>query len=167
MINERGPLTYLFSDIAVLAFVPPRLSHAVISRRRYRLIHVQLSVPGFSRVRPRSSPSFWNSGDSGHTRCPSPNSMPSKFTRGTAALSCFAAGFWWSDCPSLFANHCHRGQSSVVRACRQALQDASKSVRTIRNYPASDLLQPEHPQNRGKGKFLITYPGSLNLAPGR
>jgi glycosyltransferase involved in cell wall biosynthesis len=159
-INERGPLTYLFRIIRFLL-----LAAAFIARRqfsqRYDLIHVH-SVPDFlvfAAIIPKllGRPVVLDIHDV------LPEFYASKFhvTHDSFMFRCLVLVERWSIAfadHAIVANHlwCER----VARRCGMPAKCSP-----IRNYPARGLFNPRI-RSRGNGKFLITYPGSLNWHQG-
>jgi glycosyltransferase involved in cell wall biosynthesis len=160
MINERGPLTYLFRILRFLL-----LSAAFIGRRhfseRYHLIHVH-SVPDFlvyAAIFPKlmGTPVILDIHDV------LPEFYASKFrvARGSFLFRCLVLverlSIAFAD-HAVVANHlwCERvaKRSGMPKKCSP-----------IRNYPVRGLFNPSI-RTRGNGKFLITYPGSLNWHQG-
>jgi glycosyltransferase involved in cell wall biosynthesis len=159
-INERGPLTYLFRIMRFLC-----LSAAFIARRhfseRYDLIHVH-SVPDFlvfAAIFPKllGTPVILDIHDV------LPEFYASKFhvARGSFLFRCLVLverlSIAFAD-HAIVANHlwCER----VAMRC-----GTPQKCSPIRNYPARGLFNPNI-RTRGNGKFLITYPGSLNWHQG-
>ncbi len=159
-INERGPLTYLFR---ILRFL---LSAAVFIARRqfstqYQLIHVH-SVPDFlvfAAIVPKllGTPVVLDIHDV------LPEFYASKFhvAHDSFIFRCLALAERWSIAfadHTIVANHlwCDR----VAQRCGMP-----QKCSPIRNYPARGLFNPNI-RSRGNGKFLITYPGSLNWHQG-
>jgi glycosyltransferase involved in cell wall biosynthesis len=159
-INERGPLTYLFRIMRFLLF-----SAAFIARRhlsqRYQLIHVH-SVPDFlvfAAILPKllGTPVVLDIHDV------LPEFYASKFhvAHGSFLFRCMVLierlSIAFAD-HAIVANHlwCQR----VADRCGMP-----RKCSPIRNYPARGLFSP-NARTRGNGKFLITYPGSLNWHQG-
>ncbi|HXN54049.1 MAG TPA: glycosyltransferase [Candidatus Acidoferrum sp.] len=160
MINERGPLTYLFRILRFLL-----LSAALIARRhfseRYQLIHVH-SVPDFlvfAAIFPKllGTPVILDIHDV------LPEFYASKFRVACSSFlfRCLVLverlSITFADY-AIVANHlwCER----VAKRCGMP-----KKCSPIRNYPVRGLFNPNI-RTRGNGKFLITYPGSLNWHQG-
>ena len=159
-INERGPLTYLFRIIRFL------LSAALFIARRqfstqYQLIHVH-SVPDFlvfAAIVPKllGTPVVLDIHDV------LPEFYASKFhvAHDSFMFRCLVLAERWSIAfadHTIVANHlwCER----VAHRCGMP-----QKCSPIRNYPARGLFNPNI-RSRGNGKFLITYPGSLNWHQG-
>ena len=160
MVNERGPLSYLFRIMKFL-FV----STFFIARRhlseRYQLIHVH-SVPDFlvfAAVVPKllRTPVILDIHDV------LPEFYASKFrvSPDSVVFRCLVLVERFSVA---FANHTivanHLWCERVAERCGMP-----QKCSPIRNYPARGLFNPSI-RNRGNGKFLITYPGSLNWHQG-
>lgn len=160
MVNERGPFTYLFRIIRFLL-----LSAVFIARRqfseKYQLIHVH-SVPDFlvfAAIVPKllGTPVILDIHDV------LPEFYASKFrVKGDAFLfRCLVLverlSIGFAD-HAIVANHlwCER----VASRCGMP-----HKCSPIRNYPARNLFSPGI-RTRTNGKFLITYPGSLNWHQG-
>jgi glycosyltransferase involved in cell wall biosynthesis len=160
MINERGPLSYL---IRIVRFL---FSAAVIIGRRqfsekYQLIHVH-SVPDFlvfAAIVPKlvGVPVILDIHDV------LPEFYASKFrvTRDSFLFRCLVLV---ERVSIAFANHAiianHLWWERVAKR-----SGMPKKCSPIRNYPARGLFTPNS-RERGNGKFLITYPGSLNWHQG-
>jgi glycosyltransferase involved in cell wall biosynthesis len=159
-INERGPLSYLFRIMRFLLS-----SAAFIARRqlseKYQLIHVH-SVPDFlvfAAIVPKlmGTPVILDIHDV------LPEFYASKFrvARGSFLFRCLVLverlSIAFAD-HAIVANHlwCER----VAERCGMA-----QKCSPIRNYPARGLLNSKS-RARGSGKFVITYPGSLNWHQG-
>jgi glycosyltransferase involved in cell wall biosynthesis len=159
-INERGPLSYLFRIMRFLL-----VAAAFIARRqlsdKYQLIHVH-SVPDFlvfAAVLPKllGTPVVLDIHDV------LPEFYASKFHvgRGSFVFRCLVLverlSIAFAD-HAIVANHlwCER----VAQRCGMP-----QKCSPIRNYPARGLFNPNI-RSRGNGKFLITYPGSLNWHQG-
>jgi glycosyltransferase involved in cell wall biosynthesis len=159
-INERGPLSYLFRIMRFLFF-----SAAFIARRqrseKYQLIHVH-SVPDFlvfAAIVPKllGTPVILDIHDV------LPEFYASKFrvARGSFLFRCLVLverlSIAFAD-HAIVANHlwCER----VAERCGMP-----QKCSPIRNYPARGLFNPKI-RARGNGKFVITYPGSLNWHQG-
>ena len=159
-INERGPLTYL---LRILRFL--LLSASFIARHhfleRYHLIHVH-SVPDFlvfAAIFPKllGTPVILDIHDV------LPEFYASKFRvpRGSFLFRCMVLVERLSIA---FANHAivanHLWCERVAKRC-----GAPHKCSPIRNYPPRGLFNPNI-RTRSNGKFLITYPGSLNWHQG-
>jgi glycosyltransferase involved in cell wall biosynthesis len=159
-INERGPLTYLFRIVRFLV-----LSAAFIARRhfseRYHLIHVH-SVPDFlvfAAIVPKllGTPVILDIHDV------LPEFYASKFrvARGSFLFRCMVLV---EQLSIAFANHAivanHLWCERVAKRCGMP-----QKCSPIRNYPPQGLFNPNI-RTRSNGKFLITYPGSLNWHQG-
>src|SRR5256885_2570330 len=159
-INERGPLSYLFRILRFLL-----VAAAFIARRRlsqkYQLIHVH-SVPDFlvfAAIVPKllGTPVVLDIHDV------LPEFYASKFhvARGSFVFRCLPLverlSIAFAD-HAIIANHlwCER----VAQRCGMP-----QKCSPIRNYPARGLFNPNI-RTRSDGKFLITYPGSLNWHQG-
>jgi glycosyltransferase involved in cell wall biosynthesis len=159
-INERSPLTYL---VRIMRFL--FVSAALIARRhlsrKYQLIHVH-SVPDFlvfAAIIPKllGTPVILDIHDV------LPEFYASKFrvAHGSFLFRCLVLverlSIAFAD-HAIVANHlwCER----VAERC-----GAPQKCSPIRNYPARGLFSPNI-RARGNGKFLITYPGSLNWHQG-
>jgi glycosyltransferase involved in cell wall biosynthesis len=159
-INERGPLSYLVRIMRFLLF-----SAAFIARRqfseKYQLIHVH-SVPDFlvfAAIVPKllGIPVILDIHDV------LPEFYASKFrvARGSFLFRCLVlverVSIAFAD-HAIVANHlwCER----VARRCGMP-----QKCSPIRNYPARGLFNPKI-RARANGKFVITYPGSLNWHQG-
>jgi len=159
-INERGPLTYLFRIMRFLL-----LSATFIARRhlsqKYQFIHVH-SVPDFlvfAAIIPKllGTPVILDIHDL------LPEFYASKFhvARGSFLFRCLVLVERLSIAVAnhaIVANHlwCER----VAMRC-----GAPQKCSPIRNYPVRGLFTPNI-RTRSNGKFLITYPGSLNWHQG-
>src|SRR6202048_536903 len=159
-INERGPLTYLFRIIRFL------LSSAVFIARRhlsekYQLIHVH-SVPDFL-VFAASFPKLLGTPVILDIHDLLPEFYASKFhvARGSFLFRCLVLVERLSIA---FANHAivanHLWCERVAKRCGMP-----QKCSPIRNYPPRGLFNPKI-RTRSNGKFLITYPGSLNWHQG-
>lgn len=159
-INERGPLTYLFRILRFLIsaalFIARRQFH-----EKYRLIHVH-SVPDFlvfAAIVPKllGTPVVLDIHDV------LPEFYASKFhlPQDSFMFRCLVLVERWSIA---FANHAivanHLWCERVAKRCGMP-----QKCSPIRNYPARGLFNPNI-RSRSNGKFLITYPGSLNWHQG-
>jgi glycosyltransferase involved in cell wall biosynthesis len=159
-INERGPLTYL---VRILRFLIS--SAAFIARRhlseKYQLIHVH-SVPDFL-VFAASFPKLLGTPVILDIHDLLPEFYASKFhvARGSFLFRCLVLVERLSIA---FANHAivanHLWCERVAMRC-----GAPQKCSPIRNYPVRGLFNPNI-RSRSNGKFLITYPGSLNWHQG-
>ena len=160
MVNERGPFSYLFRILRFLF-----TSAFFIARRqfsqKYQILHVH-SVPDFlvfAAIVPKllGTPVILDIHDV------LPEFYASKFhvTKDSFLFRCLAmverVSIAFSD-HTIVANHlwCER----VAARCGMP-----QKCSPIRNYPARGLFSPNI-RARGNGKFLITYPGSLNWHQG-
>jgi len=159
-VNERGPLTYLFRIMRFLVF-----SAFFMARRhrseRYDLIHVH-SVPDFlvfAAIVPKlmGTPVILDIHDV------LPELYASKFhiKHDSFLFRCLV---WIERVSIAFANHAivanHLWCERVARRCGKP-----EKCSPIRNYPARRLFSPSL-RTRRNGKFVITYPGSLNWHQG-
>jgi glycosyltransferase involved in cell wall biosynthesis len=159
-INERGPLTYLFRIIRFLLLAAAFIARRQISQQ-YQLIHVH-SVPDFlvfAAIIPKllGTPVVLDIHDV------LPEFYASKFhlAHDSFMFRCLVLVERWSIA---FANHAivanHLWCERVAQRC-----GTPQKCSPIRNYPARELFNPRI-RSRGNGKFLITYPGSLNWHQG-
>jgi glycosyltransferase involved in cell wall biosynthesis len=159
-INERGPLTYLFRIMRFLLFSATFIARRHLSQP-YQLIHVH-SVPdflAFAAIIPKllGTPVILDIHDV------LPEFYASKFrvAHGSFLFRCLVLverlSIAFVD-HAIVANHlwCER----VADRCGMP-----QKCSPIRNYPARGLFSPNI-RARGNGKFLITYPGSLNWHQG-
>jgi glycosyltransferase involved in cell wall biosynthesis len=159
-INERGPLTYLFRIIRFLL-----LSAGFIawrhSSQRYQLVHVH-SVPDFlvfAAIIPKifGTPVILDIHDL------LPEFYASKFRVSLESFS-FRCLVLVERLSIAFANHVivanHIWCERVAGRCGHP-----DKCSPIRNYPPLGLFSPQI-RKRNSGKFLITYPGSLNWHQG-
>jgi len=159
-VNERGPFSYLFRIIRFLL-----LSAGFIAWRhaseRYRLIHVH-SVPDFlvfAAIVPKmfGTPVILDIHDV------LPEFYASKFHVSLESLS-FRSLVLVEKVSIAFANHVivanHLWCDRVAARCGHP-----EKCSPIRNYPPLGLFNPQV-RTRDAGKFLITYPGSLNWHQG-
>jgi glycosyltransferase involved in cell wall biosynthesis len=160
MVNERGPLTYLFRIMKFL-FVSAFFMARRHFSERYELIHVH-SVPDFlvfAAVVPKllRTPVILDIHDV------LPEFYASKF-RVSPDSVVFRCLVLVERISVAFANHTivanHLWCERVAERCGMP-----QKCSPIRNYPARGLFNPSI-RNRGNGKFLITYPGSLNWHQG-
>jgi glycosyltransferase involved in cell wall biosynthesis len=160
MVNERGPFSYLFRILRFLL-----ASAFFIARRqfsqKYQILHVH-SVPDFlvfAAIVPklRGTPVILDIHDV------LPEFYASKFhvTPDSFLFRCLVlverVSIAFSN-HTIVANHlwCER----VAARC-----GTPQKCSPIRNYPASGLFNPNI-RTRANGKFLITYPGTLNWHQG-
>ena len=159
-INERGPLTYLFRIIRFLLLAAAFIARRHFSRH-YQLIHVH-SVPDFlvfAAIIPKllGTPVVLDIHDV------LPEFYASKFhvAHDSFMFRRLVLAERWSIA---FANHTivanHLWCERVARRCGMP-----QKCSPIRNYPPLALFNPGI-RSRGDGKFLITYPGSLNWHQG-
>lgn len=159
-VNERGPLSYLFRIIRFLAVAAGFIAwrHA---RRRYQLIHVH-SVPDFlvfAAIVPKmfGTPVILDIHDV------LPEFYASKFRVTLDSIS-FRCLVLVERLSIAFANHVivanHLWCERVAARCGHP-----EKCSPIRNYPPLGLFNPQV-RSRNAGKFLITYPGSLNWHQG-
>ena len=159
-INERGPLTYLLRIMRFLLVAAAFIARRHLSQR-YHLIHVH-SVPDFlvfAAIVPKllGSPVILDIHDV------LPEFYASKFRvpHGSFLFQCMALVERLSIA---FANHAivanHLWCERVAARCGMP-----QKCSPIRNYPARGLFSP-NTRTRSNGKFLITYPGSLNWHQG-
>jgi glycosyltransferase involved in cell wall biosynthesis len=159
-INERGPLSYLFRIMRFLLVAAAFIARRQLSQK-YQLIHVH-SVPDFlvfAAVLPKllGTPVVLDIHDV------LPEFYASKFhvDRGSFVFRCLVLverlSIAFAD-HAIVANHlwCER----VAQRCGMP-----QKCSPIRNYPARGLFNPNI-RSRSNGKFLITYPGSLNWHQG-
>jgi glycosyltransferase involved in cell wall biosynthesis len=159
-VNERGPLTYLFRILRFLIVSAAFIARRQVSRK-YQLVHVH-SVPDFlvfAAIFPKllGTPVILDIHDV------LPEFYASKFRspHGSFLFRCLVLverlSIAFAD-HAIVANHlwCER----VAGRC-----GAPQKCSPIRNYPARGLFTP-NTRNRSNGKFLITYPGSLNWHQG-
>jgi len=160
MINERGPLTYLFRIMRFLVTAALVIGRRQISEK-YQLIHVH-SVPDFL-VFAAFVPKFLGTPVILDIHDVLPEFYASKFRvqRGSFLFRCLVLV---ERVSIAFANH------AIVANhlwCERVAKRSGmpKKCSPIRNYPARGLFNPNI-RTRGNGKFLITYPGSLNWHQG-
>jgi glycosyltransferase involved in cell wall biosynthesis len=159
-INERGPLTYLFRIVRFLLFSATFIARRHLSQK-YQLVHVH-SVPDFlvfAAIIPKlfGTPVILDIHDV------LPEFYASKFhvPHGSFQFRCLVLV---EKLSISFANHTivanHLWCERVAGRCGMP-----QKCSPIRNYPARGLFSPSI-RSRGNGKFLITYPGSLNWHQG-
>lgn len=159
-VNERGPLSYLYRILRFLA-----VSSVLLGRRhiasRYQLVHVH-SVPDFlvfAAIVPKitGTPVVLDIHDV------LPEFYASKFGVQPDSIL-FRLLVLVEKISIAFSNHAivanHLWCERV--ACRSGMRDKCSA---IRNYPSRRLFNPSARTHRN-GKFLITYPGSLNWHQG-
>jgi glycosyltransferase involved in cell wall biosynthesis len=159
-INERGPLSYLFRIMRFLLVAAVFIARRQLSQK-YQLIHVH-SVPDFlvfAAILPKllGTPVVLDIHDV------LPEFYASKFhvAHGSFVFRCLALverlSIAFAD-HAIVANHlwCER----VAQRCGMP-----QKCSPIRNYPARGLFNPNI-RTRSNGKFLMTYPGSLNWHQG-
>ena len=159
-VNERGPFTYLFRIMRFL------LAAAIFITRRhlthkYQLFHIH-SVPDFL-VFAAAIPKLLGTPVVLDIHDVLPEFYASKFRvdHNSLTFRCLVLAERWSIAfadHTIVANHlwCER----VAKRCGMPAKCSP-----IRNYPARGLFNPNI-RKRGNGKFLITYPGSLNWHQG-
>ena len=159
-VNERGPLTYLLRITRFLlasAFFLARRHRS----RRYDIIHVH-SVPDFmvfAAIVPKllGTPVILDI----HDLLPEFYASKFRVSRSSLVFRCLV---WIERISIAFANHAivanHLWCERVAQRCGHP-----EKCSPIRNYPARRLFHP-NTQTRANGKFLITYPGSLNWHQG-
>jgi glycosyltransferase involved in cell wall biosynthesis len=159
-VNERGPLSYLFRITRFL------LASALFLARRHRehrydIIHVH-SVPDFlvfAALVPKllGTPVILDI----HDLLPEFYASKFRVRRGSFVFRCLV---WIERVSIAFANHAivanHLWCQRVAQRCGYP-----QKCSPIRNYPARRLFHPSL-RTRVNGKFLITYPGSLNWHQG-
>jgi len=160
MVNERGPLSYLLRIMRFLVVA------AVFMARRhkaehYHLIHVH-SVPDFL-VFAAIVPKFFGARVILDIHDVLPELYASKFHVSQDSLW-FRFLIFVERVSIAFADHAiianHLWWERVSQRC-----GSSAKCSPIRNYPALRLFNPNI-RTRANGKFLITYPGSLNRHQG-
>jgi glycosyltransferase involved in cell wall biosynthesis len=159
-INERGPLSYLFRIMRFLVVAAAFIARRQLSQK-YQLIHVH-SVPDFL-VFAAALPKLLGTPVVLDIHDVLPEFYASKFhvTRGSLVFRCLVLverlSIAFAD-HAIVANHlwCER----VAQRCGMP-----QKCSPIRNYPARGLFNPNI-RSRSNGKFLITYPGSLNWHQG-
>lgn len=159
-VNERGPFSYLFRIIRFLVLAAGFIAWRHVSRR-YQLIHVH-SVPDFlvfAAVVPKifGTPVILDIHDV------LPEFYASKFRVSLDSFS-FRCLVLVERLSIAFANHVivanHLWCERVAARCGHP-----EKCSPIRNYPPLGLFNPQV-RTRNTGKFLITYPGSLNWHQG-
>jgi glycosyltransferase involved in cell wall biosynthesis len=159
-VNERGPLSYLLRITRFLLAAGFFLASRHRAQR-YDIIHVH-SVPDFlvfASLIPKllGTPVILDIHDL------LPEFYASKFgvSRSSLVFRCLV---WIERASIAFADHAiianHLWCERVAQRCGQP-----QKCSPIRNYPARRLFHPSL-RTRGNGKFLITYPGSLNWHQG-
>jgi glycosyltransferase involved in cell wall biosynthesis len=159
-IDERGPLSYLYRVVRFLIVSGLFLAKRHLSER-YQLVHVH-SVPDFlvfAALVPKltGTPVILDIHDV------LPELYASKFHVSNEGLV-FRLMVLLERISIAFANHVI--VANHLWCERVALRSKRpEKCSPVRNYPASRLFSPEA-RNRASGKFLITYPGSLNWHQG-
>ena len=159
-VNERGPLSYLFRIIRFLIATAIFIASRHRSER-YNLVHVH-SVPDFlvfAALVPRlyGTPVILDI----HDLLPEFYASKFRVCRDSFLFRCLVLveriSIAFAD-HTIVANHlwCER----VAQRCGNP-----QKCSPIRNYPARRLFNPSL-RTRHNGKFLITYPGSLNWHQG-
>ena len=159
-VNERGPMTYLYRILRFLIVSAFFMGRRHIAER-YELIHVH-SVPDFlvfAAIVPKlmGAPIILDIHDV------LPELYASKFhiKHDSFLFRCLV---WIERISIAFANHAivanHLWCERVARRCGRP-----EKCSPIRNYPARRLFSPTL-RTRRNGKFVITYPGSLNWHQG-
>jgi glycosyltransferase involved in cell wall biosynthesis len=159
-VNERGPLSYLFRIIRFLIATAIFIASRHRSER-YNLVHVH-SVPDFlvfAALVPRlyGTPVILDI----HDLLPEFYASKFRVRRDSFLFRCLVLveriSIAFAD-HTIVANHlwCER----VAQRCGNP-----EKCSPIRNYPARRLFNPSL-RTRHNGKFLITYPGSLNWHQG-
>ena len=159
-VNERGPLSYLFRItrflIAAAFFIASRHRS-----ERYGVIHVH-SVPDFlvfAALIPKllGIPVILDI----HDLLPEFYASKFRVRRGSFVFRCLV---WVERISIAFADHVivanHLWCERVAQRCGYP-----DKCSPIRNYPVRRLFNPSL-RTRRNGKFLITYPGSLNWHQG-
>jgi len=159
-IDERGPLSYLFRILRFLFVATAFIARRHVSRK-YDLLHVH-SVPDFL-VFAAAVPKLLGVPVILDIHDVLPEFYASKF--GIAPNSFLFRCLVFVERVSIaFADHAivanHLWCERVAKRCGRP-----EKCSPIRNYPAPVLFNPNI-RNRGNGKFLITYPGSLNWHQG-
>ena len=159
-VNERGPLTYLFRIIRFLLLSAGFIAWRYASRR-YQLIHVH-SVPDFL-VFAAIVPRIFGTQVILDIHDVLPEFYASKFHVGLDSFP-FRCLVLVERLSIAFANHVivanHLWCERVAARCGHP-----EKCSAIRNYPPLGLFNPQA-RSRSSGKFLITYPGSLNWHQG-
>jgi glycosyltransferase involved in cell wall biosynthesis len=159
-VNERGPLSYLFRIIRFLLLSAGFIAWRHASRR-YQLVHVH-SVPDFlvfAAIVPKlfGTPVILDIHDV------LPEFYASKFRVSLDSFA-FRSLVLVERVSIAFANHVivanHLWCERVAARCGHP-----EKCSPIRNYPPLGLFNPQA-RTRNDGKFLITYPGSLNWHQG-
>ena len=159
-VNERKHLVYLYRIIRFLCHAALVLSRKHL-RRPYQLVHVH-SVPDFlvfAAVVPKllGTPIILDIHDV------LPELYASKFGVGHDSLL-FKSLMLVEKCSTTFADH------TIIANHLWYERLISRSIgrercTPIRNYPDPDLFSPR-PRDRNYGRFLLTYPGTLNWHQG-
>src|SRR5579864_5668918 len=159
-VNERGPLTYLFRIIRFLLLSAGFIAWRYASRR-YQLIHVH-SVPDFL-VFAAIITRIFGAQVILDIHDVLPEFYASKFHVGLDSFP-FRCLVLVERLSIAFANHVivanHLWCERVAARCGHP-----EKCSAIRNYPPLGLFNPQA-RSRSSGKFLITYPGSLNWHQG-
>lgn len=159
-VNERGPLSYLFRIIRFLIATAIFIASRHRSER-YNLVHVH-SVPDFlvfAALVPRlyGTPVILDI----HDLLPEFYASKFRVRRDSFLFRCLVLV---ERISIAFANHTivanHLWCERVAQRCGNP-----QKCSPIRNYPARRLFNPSL-RTRHNGKFLITYPGSLNWHQG-
>ena len=159
-VNERGPLTYLFRILRFLV-----VSGFFMARRHlkehYQLIHVH-SVPDFlvfAAIVPKLSgtPVILDI----HDVLPELYASKFRIKHNSFLFRCLV---WIERISIAFSSHTivanHLWCARVAHRCGRP-----EKCSPIRNYPSRRLFSPSL-RTRKNGKFVITYPGSLNWHQG-
>jgi glycosyltransferase involved in cell wall biosynthesis len=159
-VNERGPFTYLFRIMRFLLAAAMFITRRHLAHK-YQLIHIH-SVPDFL-VFAATVPKLLGTPVVLDIHDVLPEFYASKFhvDHNSFTFHCLVLAERWSIAfadHTIVANHlwCER----VAKRCGMPAKCSP-----IRNYPARGLFNPNI-RSRGNGKFLITYPGSLNWHQG-
>jgi len=159
-VNERGQLSYLYRIVRFLI-----VSAAVLARRhlahRYQLVHVH-SVPDFlvfAAIVPKltGTPVILDIHDV------LPEFYASKFKASHESFL-FRLLVMVERVSIAFADHVIVANHLWCRRVAQRSRHPEKCS-PIRNYPARKLFNPDARTHK-EGKFIITYPGSLNWHQG-
>jgi glycosyltransferase involved in cell wall biosynthesis len=159
-VNEKSPFTYLFRILRFLVH-----SSVVITRRHlsqpYRLVHVH-SVPDFL-VFAAALPKFFGAKIILDIHDILPEFYASKFGAAPTSLL-FKLLAFVEKCSSAFADHVIIANDIWHERIIGRSVSAAKCT-PICNYPNPALFQAS-PVRRTDGKFIITYPGTLNWHQG-
>jgi glycosyltransferase involved in cell wall biosynthesis len=160
-INERGPFTYLFRIIRFLLLSAGLIAWRYASER-YQLIHVH-SVPDFL-VFATIIPRIFGVAVILDIHDVLPEFYASKFHVSSKSFS-FRCLVQVERLSIAFVDHAivanHLWCERVAGRCGHP-----EKCSPIRNYPPLRLFNPEARTRKSGGKFLITYPGSLNWHQG-